>query len=278
MATRLVPKNYHYPSIFEESIQTFRDRSYYDSIKEYCCTKNNDFFYLAEQNALCSFQEEEAMVQDDNFKINMNKLYTDKFSKKNSNVRKYYDEILLLSKNNICPYCLSRQVRSLDHFLPKSLYPSLSITGINLLPSCSDCNKDKSNSDEIYINYYFEDIDDECYLSCHPIFKEKDVIFDYRLDKPSTWDNDKFQRLSNQFNKTNLLKYYAEQAQIEFSRKQRSFIRLAHQPSSLENELKDLVSDEESVLGINSLQSALWRGLVLNVKELNSFLLKQELG
>lgn len=206
------------------------------------------------------------------------KLYTDKFSKKNSNVRKYYDEILLLSKNNICPYCLSRQVRSLDHFLPKSLYPSLSITDINLLPSCSDCNKDKSNSDEIYINYYFEDIDDECYLSCHPIFKEKDVIFDYRLDKPSTWDNDKFQRLSTQFNKTNLLKYYAEQAQIEFSRKQRSFIRLAHQPSSLENELKDLVSDEESVLGINSLQSALWRGLVLNVKELNSFLLKQELG
>lgn len=171
-----------------------------------------------------------------------------------------------------------KEYRSLDHFLPKSLYPSLSITDINLLPSCTDCNKDKLNSDDIYINYYFEDIDDKCYLSCHPIFKEKDVIFDYRLDKPSTWDNDKFQRLSNQFNKTNLLKYYAEQAQIEFSRKQRSFIRLAHQPSSLENELKDLVSDEESVLGINSLQSALWRGLVLNVKELNIFLLKQELG
>ena len=197
--------------------------------------------------------------------IYMFKLYSEKFSNKKYSVQKYYDEIKLLSPNNICPYCLKREVRNLDHFLPKTEYPSLSISDANLIPSCSDCNHDKLNSTEIYINYYFEEIDDAPYMKCYADFNDGDINFRYELVKPSSWDDDKFNRLKNQFEQTKLLKFYAEQAKIEYSRKEKSFRRSIKDSSSyserLKFEISDLIADEEETLGINSLEAALWRGL-----------------
>ncbi len=87
----------------------------------------------------------------------------------------------------------------------------------------------------------------------------------FELIKPPTWEDDKFNRLTNQFEDTDLLKFYAEQAKIEYFRKEKSFCRCVKNSSSynerLKIELDDLIRDEEEVLGINSLEATLWRGL-----------------
>lgn len=78
---------------------------------------------------------------------------------------KFFNDILHIS---ICPYCninwitsISVQERSgtknksddplltaqLDHYFPKSLYPYLSLTLFNLVPSCSVCNQRKTSID-----------------------------------------------------------------------------------------------------------------------------------
>ena len=174
-------------------------------------------------------------------------------------------KLSLISPNNICPYCLKREVRNLDHFLPKTKYPSLSISDANLIPSCSDCNHDKLNSTKLYINYYFEEIDDVSFMKCYVDFGNEDINFRFELIKPPTWEDDKFNRLTNQFEDTDLLKFYAEQAKIEYFRKEKSFCRCVKNSSSynerLKIELDDLIRDEEEVLGINSLEATLWRGL-----------------
>lgn len=45
-----------------------------------------------------------------------------------------------------CPMCGSLGGRSLDHALPRSLYPEFSILHENLVPSCTMCNSDEKGS------------------------------------------------------------------------------------------------------------------------------------
>ncbi|MDK6972587.1 HNH endonuclease [Streptococcus constellatus] len=267
MNKRLKRKAFDYSQVFDAAIESYREdtAAYLKSRKKYCLSQNENFIFHAKNQDYNLFRE--AIKEDEfkTFKEKMVKLYSEKFSNKKYSVQKYYDEIKLLSPNNICPYCLKREVRNLDHFLPKTEYPSLSISDANLIPSCSDCNHDKLNSTEIYINYYFEEIDDAPYMKCYADFNDGDINFRYELVKPSSWDDDKFNRLKNQFEQTKLLKFYAEQAKIEYSRKEKSFRRSIKDSSSyserLKFEISDLIADEEETLGINSLEAALWRGL-----------------
>ena len=89
------------------------------------------------------------------------KLYDQKFSKLGEDTRKYYDAILA-NGGKICPICGVGKRRTLDHFLPKSKYPLLCVTPLNLVPTCRDCNMEKgakSSTDyyEMPFNPYFDD-------------------------------------------------------------------------------------------------------------------------
>lgn len=47
---------------------------------------------------------------------------------------------------DLCPYCNLDSTYQLDHYLPKTKYPELSLYGPNLLPICGRCNQIKFNS------------------------------------------------------------------------------------------------------------------------------------
>lgn len=268
MNRRLKRKEFNYATVFDLAIESYKNetKNYLESKKDYCISQDQDFIKRATKQEYNLFQETIEHKEFNEFKDKMVKLYKEKFSnKKYSTLRDYYDEIKLLSPNNICPYCLKRMVKNLDHFLPKTVYPSLSISDANLIPSCSDCNHDKLNSNEVYINYYFEEIDDDYYMECYPDFSNNDVNFKFRLVKPSGWKEEKFTRLTKQFSETNILDYYGETAKIEYYRKERAFSRCVRNTRSyderLKDELNDLISDDSSTLSINSMEATLWRGL-----------------
>lgn len=88
---------------------------------------------------------------------------------------------------NVCPYCNrnfinpiykehnlggdnKNQSPDIEHFFPKSIYPFLSLSMSNLLPSCTFCNKIKSDVDTYEYN---------C-LSPYEI-KKNDFKFDFKL-------------------------------------------------------------------------------------------------
>ncbi len=56
----------------------------------------------------------------------------------------YYDLLLSRAPSGKCPFCGFGQVWTLDHYLPKTTYPQLSVLPSNLVPSCRDCNTGKS--------------------------------------------------------------------------------------------------------------------------------------
>lgn len=50
----------------------------------------------------------------------------------------------------ICPYCGLNEPDTLDHFLPKTAHPLLSITLYNLIPCCNNCNHKKKVYDSSF--------------------------------------------------------------------------------------------------------------------------------
>lgn len=97
------------------------------------------------------------------------KIYTQKLVQQDQPARKYYNQIISLAPNGICPYCRQQIASTLDHFLPKSHYSSLVITPTNLIPSCSNCNKNKSDSiidsvENAIFNPYYENSDKYIWL------------------------------------------------------------------------------------------------------------------
>lgn len=102
------------------------------------------------------------MVTDDLSKDDMVSLYTNKFAKKDQPGRKYYDKIKLAPPNSICPLCGIGQVTTLDHYMAKTLYPSLAVTPHNLIPACRDCNDPRGA-------IHFESAGD---MTLHPYYDE----------------------------------------------------------------------------------------------------------
>lgn len=157
--------------VFETCISNFRDevfKSKLESISSYIDSEANTYNIQASSNNLSSI----AQILNVNGIITvdeMKKVYEQKFVKKGQPGRKYYEKLRLSAKNNICPLCNQRTVTTLDHVLPKTLYPTFAVTPFNLIPACADCNKIKdtykpTTTEEEILHPYYDDISSIQYL------------------------------------------------------------------------------------------------------------------
>lgn len=73
-------------------------------------------------------------------------VYEEKVLKKGSaGRRRYYNKIVKPAKSRGCPFCGGTGTLTLDHYLPKSVYPTLCVLPDNLIPVCTDCNGRKGS-------------------------------------------------------------------------------------------------------------------------------------
>lgn len=149
----------------------------------------------------------------------MEKIYTDRMAKKTAPGREIYDEIKSLAPHGKCPLCAHRTVSTLDHYLPKTHYPVLAVTPLNLVPACSDCNKTKltdypTNANEQTLHPYFDNIEDDHWLvaEVQPSIPAA-VIFS--VVAPSSWGSTLKNRVNLHFNSFGLPGLYAAQAADE---------------------------------------------------------------
>lgn len=122
----------------------------------------------------------------------METLYTGTLARLESTARPYYDAIRASAPNDICPYCGQRTVDSLDHYLPKSLYPTLVVTPINLIPACSACNKTKLDfqptaAKDLILHPYYDDVPKDIWLKARVLDVGGKPVLEYFADPPSTW-------------------------------------------------------------------------------------------
>lgn len=143
-------------------------------------------------------------------------IYESKFVKGTG--RPYYDKYMSLPTNGKCPFCGIGTVSTLDHYLPKSKYPALAITPKNMIPACRDCNLGKKrtfspqNSEEEPLHPYFDDVEQDIWLSVRFEVAGKELVPTYFVRKPVAWNDLLFRRVENHMVLYNLYTSYAVHA------------------------------------------------------------------
>ena len=74
-----------------------------------------------------------------------------------------------------CPICELRDATDLDHYVPRQLFPEFSVHSYNLIPTCHECNNNKStawcnNGKRVFFNAYYDTPTD-------------DILFDISVTK-----------------------------------------------------------------------------------------------
>lgn len=153
--------------------------------------------------------------------------YEQRFAAKRSPGRVIYDALMIAAPESRCPLCAQRTVTSLDHHLPKTAHPALAVTPLNLVPSCSDCNKVKldrlltARSDQT-LHPYFDHVEGEAWLTASVIDASPQAVI-YAATPPSTWPQDLQSRATKHFEVFGLADLYAAQAATEMAE-----VALAH--------------------------------------------------
>ncbi|WNL29466.1 hypothetical protein [Aliarcobacter cryaerophilus] len=146
----------------------------FEEIKE--LIKKNEYILAQRNSGLVNFKQYKDIFED---------LYKNQLSGNEKLKKQFFN---LFENINVCPYCNrnfinpiykehslggdnKNQSPDIEHFFPKSIYPFLSLSISNLLPSCAFCNKIKSDVDTFKHN---------C-LSPYEI-KNGDFRFDFSLE------------------------------------------------------------------------------------------------
>lgn len=163
------------------------------------------------------------LIVGDLTKGELKNLYETKLIKSKEKARRAYDEIKVAA-NGHCPYCGGLgQVYTLDHYLPKSYYPSYSVTPLNLVPACRDCNTGTGaaffdNAGEQPIHPY---IDDDLFFDEKWIFAEVQrtdpIHVKFLVRCPDHWPEVDVARASQHFSFFNLARRYSVVAAEELS-------------------------------------------------------------
>jgi hypothetical protein len=145
-------------------------------------------------------------------------VYTQRMAKKDVPGRILYDKLISAPKLGICPLCSHRLVETLDHYLPKSEFPRLATTPINLIPSCYTCNKTKltnspSRSEEETLHPYYDNIEDDEWLSAI-VNKTNPPTITFYVNPSANWSDLLKARVKYHFTSFALNKLYTIQAAV----------------------------------------------------------------
>lgn len=197
-------------------------------------------------------------------------LYDKKFVRDGGRI--FYNKIMKIPPFSRCPFCGVRRVSTLDHYLAKTEYPTFAITPNNLVASCADCNKKKSNlvfasREEELFHPYYDEFDDEIWLKADVSLVVDEVLFKFYVSKPEAWMEEKYTRAKNHFEKLELNDLYTAHAAEEFTESKFSLERMykAGGEELVRKDLRDRIEEHRSNMK-NTWRAALYEGL-LNCQE-----------
>jgi hypothetical protein len=193
-------------------------------------------------------------------------LYDQRFARRKSAGRPIYDAIKLAPAHGRCPLCGLGTVSTLDHHLPKTVYPALAVTPANLVPACIDCNKNKTSATptcaaEQTIHPYFDDIEDDHWLTA-TVVEEQPAALLFDVAPPTHWPDVLAARVRKHFSTFRLQYLYGVNAAREMSQ-QRGLLKKLHAGAGAADVRAYLQDQAESCaqIGTNLWRTAAFRSL-----------------
>jgi len=119
------------------------------------------------------------------------------------------------------PLCGQHIVSTLDHYLPKTRYPALTVAPWNLVPACHDCNKAKSDTrpltaDEEALHPYYDDIEGDLWLAAE-VVESAPAALRFLVSPPHGWNDTLTARVLRQFQMLKLARLYAAKGAQELT-------------------------------------------------------------
>jgi len=257
--------------IVKECASSFRDeslRNKYIESADFIEKKSTEYINIAENNNWTDVSTHK-IVNGIITKDEMVKLYDRKFVAHPVVRGKYYDKILATAKSGKCPICGIGQASTLDHYLAKTLYPTYAVTPDNLVPSCKDCNSNKSNEAinnilEAPLHPYFDDVDNVIWL-CAQITSANGILVAQYYVNPQIEEKDPklYARFGAHLDLYKLRNAYSIQASTEISENTQLWEMVYHQSGKegLSSYLEACLNSCDKVQK-NTWKTALLRGLV----------------
>lgn len=171
----------------------------------------NRFFQIAVQ------QDVSGVVSRDE----MDRVYVSRMVPKHSPGRPIYDRLRASSPYDVCPLCGQRVVSTLDHYLPRGGYPALVVAPHNLVPACSDCNKEKlarfpEKEDEQILHPYYDDVSHHQWLMAE-VVEDIPASLNFFVHPCNAWSAVVNARIRFHFDTLKLGVLYASQAGTELA-------------------------------------------------------------
>lgn len=123
-----------------------------------------------------------------------------------------------------CQYCTINEPDTIDHYLEKSNYPEFSSFGLNLVPCCGRCNRDKGevvdNNLRQFVNLYYDTIPSDRFLYCSIMSINNGIpVLEYTIEnRQNSIDPYIFQIIQNHFTKLKLNERFKNMANNLISR------------------------------------------------------------
>jgi hypothetical protein len=178
--------------------------------------------------------------------------------------RPVYERLLSLAPNRRCPRCSVGSVATLDHHLPKTEYPVLSVVPWNLIPSCDRCQRSKreaypQDAEDQPLHPYYDDVSGERWLRATAV-EGTPASFIFDVEPPQAWDHTLIERLRHHLQLFDLRVLYASNAADEILNKRQRLESLLN-TGGAESVHAYLVEERDSfeAASLNSWQAAMYR-------------------
>lgn len=264
-------------TIFKECVDSYRSTQTRDALLQ----------ALPRVKADSARYEQMVPLQIDRFldQIDLNELpakpvagiYEEKFQPEKAPGRKYYEAIMSQTRNHLCPICDITMATTLDHYLPKSEVPTLSVTPGNLIPVCERCNRVKRDiihraPQEAPIHVYYDALPPGIWLHARIVYAEQPEVH-YDVQCPEDWDPDLGSRLEQHMALYKLEAQFRLHAEVELTNMRRFWKRHLERggPEGLSYTLADMQESLEEN-DPNSWKAALYRALASNIEALSAWL------
>ena len=202
-------------------------------------------------------------------KIEMERVYTYRMAKKRTPGRPIYDKLKAAAPHAICPLCGHRTITTLDHYLPKTSFPTLVVAPLNLIPACSDCNKLKLaaaplTAQEQTIHPYYDDITENRWLFAE-IIESTPASVRFFLKFEGNWTDTMKARVQKHFDVFELESLYISQSGTELAniRSQLNNILEKSNANEVRNHLLEGF-DSRHENHVNSWQTAMYEAMAIS--------------
>jgi len=179
------------------------------------------------------------------------------------------DDVMAASEVNFryCPLCGVGRVSTIDHYLPRDVYPEFSILADNLVAVCHFCNWRKGTrcgftSGDSFFHCYLDDLPDDELVKVH-VTLGMSVGVAYQILQPDSVDVRIVDCLRTHFNRFDLWTQYQAVASEAMSEQAESFRSIfeANGAEGLREHIHLQALGATRVMGRNGWRAALLRGL-----------------